>query len=88
MFVAAEEGKEEEGSKSLPVSVNSLIGSSQLAFTGVFAFLIVKQLFNHYTMKVVVLMTLGSVVLGLHMDCDIPKGESNGKYVLAFFMTN
>ncbi|CAN1292591.1 Purine permease 3 [Linum perenne] len=32
-------------------------------------------------------MTLGSVVLGLHMDQDVPKGESKQKYVLGFLIT-
>ncbi|CAL1371575.1 unnamed protein product [Linum trigynum] len=75
------------GTAYLPVSVASLVGSSQLAFTAAFAFLIVKQRFNHYTVNAVVLMTLGSAVLGFHMDGDIPKGESKGKYALGFFMT-
>ncbi|CAI0404867.1 unnamed protein product [Linum tenue] len=75
------------GTAYLPVSVASLVGSSQLAFTAAFAFLIVKQRFSHYTVNAVVLMTLGSAVLGFHMDGDIPKGESKGKYALGFFMT-
>lgn len=71
----------------LPVSVSSLLSSSQLAFTSIFAFFIVKQKFTHYSINAVVLMTFGSVILGLHMKGDRPAGESNGSYTLGFFMT-
>ncbi|WCJ43498.1 purine permease 3 [Euphorbia peplus] len=72
----------------LPVSVSSLLGSTQLAFTAIFAFLMVKQKFTHYSINAVVLMSFGSIVLGFHMKGDRPgSGESNGKYLLGFFMT-
>ncbi|CAL1391677.1 unnamed protein product [Linum trigynum] len=75
------------GASYLPVSVNSLVSSSQLAFTALFAYLIVKQNFTHYSINAVVLMTFGSVILGAHMDGDIPEGETKTKYVLGFVMT-
>ncbi|CAN0877317.1 Purine permease 3 [Linum grandiflorum] len=75
------------GTAYLPVSVVSLVSSSQLAFTAVMAFFIVRQKFTHYSINAVVLMTLGSVILGLHMDQDVPKGESHHTYVLGFFIT-
>ncbi|XP_059635530.1 purine permease 3-like [Cornus florida] len=75
------------GLSYLPISVSSLLGSTQLAFTAIFAFFIVKQKFTHYSVNAVVLMTFGSVVLGLHMNGDRPSGVSNGKYLLGFFMT-
>ncbi|CAI0549247.1 unnamed protein product [Linum tenue] len=75
------------GTAFLPVSVNSLVSSSQLAFTAVFAFIIVRQKFTHYSINAVVLMTFGSIILGFHMDKDVPKGEPLSKYVLGFFMT-
>ncbi|CAN1292587.1 Purine permease 3 [Linum perenne] len=75
------------GTAYLPVSVISLVSSSQLAFTAVLAYFIVKQKITHYSLNAVVLMTLGSVVLGLHMDQDVPKGESKQKYVLGFLIT-
>ncbi|CAL1358173.1 unnamed protein product [Linum trigynum] len=75
------------GASYLPVSVNSLVSSSQLAFTALFAYLIVKQNFTHYSINAVVLMTFGSVILGAHMDGDIPKGETKAKYILGFVMT-
>eukprot|EP00257_Ricinus_communis_P024798 XP_025012212.1 purine permease 1 isoform X2 [Ricinus communis] len=39
-----------------------------------------------YLYSFVVLMTFGSIILGFHMNGDVPNGESNGKYVLGFFM--
>lgn len=75
------------GGAYLPVSVSSLLSSSQLAFTSIFAFFVVKQKFTHYSINAVVLMTFGSVILGLHMKGDRPAGESNGSYTLGFFMT-
>ncbi|CAI0396709.1 unnamed protein product [Linum tenue] len=76
------------GTSYLPVSVSSLLGSTQLAFTAVFAFLIVKQKFTPYTVNAVVLMTFGSAVLGFHMDGGVvPRGESVERYALGFFMT-
>ncbi|CAK7347173.1 unnamed protein product [Dovyalis caffra] len=75
------------GLSYLPVSVSSILGSSQLAFTAIFAHVLVKQKFTHYSIKAVFLMIFGSVFLGFHMNGDIPSGESKGKYVLGFFMT-
>ncbi|XP_059637382.1 purine permease 3-like [Cornus florida] len=75
------------GLSYLPVSVSSLLGSTQLAFTAIFAFIVVKHKFTHYSINAVVLMTFGSVVLGLHMSGDRPTGESDGKYLLGFCMT-
>ncbi|CAN1792434.1 Purine permease 1 [Linum perenne] len=75
------------GTAYLPVSVNSLVSSTQLAFTAVFALIIVRQKFSHYSINAVVLMTCGSVILGFHMDKDVPEGEAMGKYVLGFFLT-
>ncbi|CAI0556802.1 unnamed protein product [Linum tenue] len=75
------------GTAYLPVTVISLVSSSQLAFTAVFAWLIVKQRFTHYSINAVVLMTFGAVVLGLHMGEDVPRGEPVGIYVLGFLIT-
>lgn len=75
------------GMSYLPVSVSSILGSSQLAFTAIFAYIIVKHKFTHYSINAVALMTFGSVILGFHMNGDRPSGESKGKYILGFFMT-
>ncbi|CAN1189181.1 Purine permease 3 [Linum perenne] len=75
------------GTAYLPVSVISLVSSSQLAFTAILAFFIVRHKFTHYSINAVVLMTFGSLILGLHMDEDVPKGQSHHKYVIGFFVT-
>ncbi|KAL3631883.1 hypothetical protein CASFOL_024867 [Castilleja foliolosa] len=75
------------GVAQLPVSTSSLILASQLAFTAVFAFLLVKQKFTAYSVNAVVLLTVAATVLGMHTSSDRPAGESSKAYLLGFFMT-
>lgn len=75
------------GVARLPVSTSSLIIAAQLAFTAVFAFLLVKQKFTSYTINSVFLLTIGAAVLALHTESDRPEGESNKEYVIGFVMT-
>ncbi|KAL5558568.1 hypothetical protein UlMin_034779 [Ulmus minor] len=71
----------------LPVSTSSLIIASQLAFTAVFAFFMVKQKFTSYSINAVVLLTTGAAVLALHTSRDRSKGETEKEYVVGFLMT-
>lgn len=71
----------------IPVSTSSLLFSTQLAFTAVFAFVIVRQKFSFYSVNCVVLMTLGACVLALHTSGDRPPGVSRRQYLLGFFIT-
>ncbi|BBG95809.1 purine permease 3 [Prunus dulcis] len=75
------------GVARLPVSTSSLIIAAQLAFTALFAFLLVKQKFTSYSTNAVVLLTIGAAVLGLNTSADRPKGESDKEYIAGFFMT-
>ncbi|KAJ8539456.1 hypothetical protein K7X08_013708 [Anisodus acutangulus] len=75
------------GMSYLPVSISSLLASTSLAFTAIFAYFIVKHKFTDYSVNAVVLMMFGSVILGLNMNGDRPIGESNQKYTLGFVMT-
>lgn len=75
------------GISYLPVSISSLLSSTSLAFTAIFAYFIVKHKFTAYSVNAVVLMMLGSIILGLHMNGDRPIGESNRRYTLGFVMT-
>ncbi|KAK9096989.1 hypothetical protein Sjap_022486 [Stephania japonica] len=75
------------GLRNIPVSTSTLLMATQLAFTAVFAFLMVKQRFTAFSVNAVVLLMLGSVILGLHSSGDRPSGVSNGEYVLGFVMT-
>ncbi|KAI3877566.1 hypothetical protein MKW92_053719 [Papaver armeniacum] len=71
----------------LPVSTSALLFSTQLAFTAIFAFIIVRQKFTFYSFNSVVLMTLGSVVLALNTSSDRPPGTTQQQYYLGFFLT-
>lgn len=75
------------GISYLPISIYSLLCTTQLAFTAIFAFFVVKHKFTHYSINTVVLMILGSAILGLHLDGDRPNGVSDNKYRFGFFMT-
>ncbi|XP_015934874.1 purine permease 1-like [Arachis duranensis] len=75
------------GVARLPVSTSALIIATQLAFTAVFAFLLVRQKFTPYSVNAVVLLTVGAGVLALHTRSDRPTGESTVEYVKGFVMT-
>lgn len=75
------------GMARLPVSTSSLIIATQLAFTAGFAFVLVKQKFNWYSVTAVVLLTVGAGILAVHSGGDRPVNESNREYVIGFLMT-
>ncbi|ERN02934.1 hypothetical protein AMTRI_Chr04g187180 [Amborella trichopoda] len=75
------------GLSYLPVSTSALLIASQLAFTALFALIVVRHKFTAFLTNSVVLLTLGSAFLGLGANGDRPKGLSNGRYFLGFFMT-
>ncbi|XP_020574414.1 purine permease 3-like [Phalaenopsis equestris] len=75
------------GVSYLPVSTSSLLISTQLAFTAIFAYFIVKQKFRASSINAVALLTFSAAVLGVHANGDRPEGESNTKYYMGFVMT-
>ncbi|XP_030542737.1 purine permease 3-like [Rhodamnia argentea] len=75
------------GMARLPVSTSALLIATQLGFTALFAFLLVRQLFTSYSINSVFLLTMGAGVLAMHSSSDRPKGESNREYYTGFFMT-
>ncbi|CAI0448509.1 unnamed protein product, partial [Linum tenue] len=75
------------GVSYLPVSTSSLIIASQLAFTAVFAFLLVKQKFTAFSVNAVFLLCLGAGVLAMHASGDKLANETKGQYFMGFFMT-
>ncbi|KAI3981165.1 hypothetical protein MKX01_032305 [Papaver californicum] len=75
------------GLSYLPVSTSTILFSTQLCFTAFFAWLIVKQKFTAFIINTVVVMTLGSVLLGINTDGDRPIGVSKSQYLLGFLLT-
>ncbi|KAH7847911.1 hypothetical protein Vadar_031541 [Vaccinium darrowii] len=75
------------GCARLPVSTSALVIASQLAFTALFAYILVKQKFTPYSINAVALLTVGAGILALHSSSDRPNGESSRVYYLGFFMT-
>ncbi|CAN6217998.1 unnamed protein product [Urochloa humidicola] len=75
------------GLEFLPVSTSAILISTQLVFTVSFAFLIVRQRLTPASVNAVVLLTVGAVVLGLHVSSDRPPGVTRGKYWLGFALT-
>ncbi|KAF7138172.1 hypothetical protein RHSIM_Rhsim07G0207500 [Rhododendron simsii] len=75
------------GLDRLPVSTSTLVIASQLAFTALFAFILVKQKFTLYSIIAIVLLTVGAGILAIHTSRDRPEGESSKEYYMGFIMT-
>ncbi|KAL3514233.1 hypothetical protein ACH5RR_026950 [Cinchona calisaya] len=76
-----------QGVAKLPVPTSALIIATRLAFTALFAFILVRQKSTPYSINAVVLLTIGAVVLALHTSNDRPKGVTKRDYFVGFFMT-
>ncbi|CAN0921288.1 Purine permease 3 [Linum grandiflorum] len=74
------------GVNYLPVSTSSLIIASQLAFTALFAFFLVKQPFTAFSVNSVFLLCVGAGTLAMHAGSDKPAHETNAQYLKGFFM--
>ncbi|MCL7033386.1 hypothetical protein MKW94_026885 [Papaver nudicaule] len=75
------------GLSYIPVSTSSLLYATQLCFIAFFSRLIVKQRFTAYIINAIVVMTLGSALLGINTDVDRPVGVSKAQYLLGFLLT-
>ncbi|KAJ0975989.1 hypothetical protein J5N97_017954 [Dioscorea zingiberensis] len=81
------------GSSYLPLSTSSLVSSSQLAFTAVFAAVIVRQRLTASAVNSVVLLTMGPVVLSLEggggerMEEEEEVKGTSGRYGEGLLMT-
>ncbi|PKA46258.1 Purine permease 1 [Apostasia shenzhenica] len=75
------------GSSYVPVSTSAILLSTQLGFTALFAFLIVRHKFTASSINAVVILTSASVVLGVDTNGhDRPEGESTAKFFSGFMM--
>ncbi|CAN4115190.1 unnamed protein product [Withania somnifera] len=75
------------GGSKLPVSTSSLLIASQLAFTAIGAFFIVKLKLTSYSINAVVLLTVGTILLGIRSSGDRPEGVTSKEYIIGFIMT-
>ncbi|KAM7260101.1 hypothetical protein ACFE04_015842 [Oxalis oulophora] len=71
----------------LPVSTSALIMASKLAFTAGFAYVLVKQRFDFYSINTIFLLTLAAGILAMDTNGDRPAGESSKEYIVGFLMT-
>ncbi|XP_020585124.1 purine permease 3-like [Phalaenopsis equestris] len=71
----------------LPVSTSSVLIATQLAFTAVFAYFIVRQRFTPFSINAVALLTVGAAVLAMHASSDRPAGVSVSGYWKGFALT-
>jgi drug/metabolite transporter (DMT)-like permease len=74
------------GTAYLPVSTSSILSSTQLAFTAVFALLLVRQRFTPFSVNAVVLLSVGAIMLGMNAGGDRPAGVSLAQYSAGFAM--
>lgn len=58
------------GVARVTISTSSLINTTELLFTAIFAFFLVRQKFTAYSVNAIVLLTLGAGVLAMHTSGD------------------
>ncbi|XP_019155812.1 PREDICTED: purine permease 1-like [Ipomoea nil] len=75
------------GMSKLPVTTQSLIYATELAFTAAFAFLLVRQRFTAFTLAAIALLTVGAGILAHGASGDRPAGEASREYVIGFVVT-
>ncbi|KAI3863370.1 hypothetical protein MKX03_023310 [Papaver bracteatum] len=75
------------GLSFLPVSTSSILISTQLIFTSLFARIMVQQKFSPFSINAIVVMTLGSILLGVGNIGDRPEGVTSLQYLLGFFLS-
>ncbi|KAI5066978.1 hypothetical protein GOP47_0017506 [Adiantum capillus-veneris] len=75
------------GLSYLPVSTNSLVCSSQLAFNAVFAYVLVGQKLSPFAINSVVVISTGTVLLGVSAENDRPSGTTQREYIIGVLVT-
>eukprot|EP00249_Psilotum_nudum_P000910 c13088_g1_i1 orf=558-1664(+) len=75
------------GLSYVPVSTSSLLFSSQLAFSALFSYFLLKRSFTPFILNSVVVITMGAVLLGIHSNSDRPAGTTKKQYIVGFVLT-
>ncbi|KAL4368920.1 hypothetical protein GQ457_05G035810 [Hibiscus cannabinus] len=75
------------GFEYLPVSVVSLISTSQLAFNALFSYFLNSQKFTPFIVNSLLLLTISSCLVVSNDSSDKPHGVSAGNYALGFICT-
>lgn len=75
------------GISYLPVSTNSLLCASQLAFNALFSFALVGKKITPCVINSVFAITIGAILLGLYAGSDRPQGTTEKQYILGFGVT-
>ncbi|KAI3854650.1 hypothetical protein MKX03_005246 [Papaver bracteatum] len=75
------------GLSVLPVSTTALLVTTQLIFTSLISLIWVKQKFTPYSLNPIVVIIMGSVLIGLSRSSDRPPGVTNSQYVFDFFIS-
>lgn len=75
------------GLSYLPLSTISLVCSSQLAFNAVFAYVLVGQKISAYVVNSIIVITTGTVILGVSAENDKPPGTTQKDYVVGLLVT-
>ncbi|XP_002961495.2 probable purine permease 5 [Selaginella moellendorffii] len=70
----------------LPASTSTLLASSSLAFTAIFAWLLVHKKLNASSVNSIAIMTAGAVILGLDSSSDRPPGTTSRQYLIGFVL--
>ncbi|KAI5059490.1 hypothetical protein GOP47_0025809 [Adiantum capillus-veneris] len=75
------------GSSYLPVSTNSILCASQLAFNALFAYLLVGQKMSACILNSIVIISIGTILLGTGSGSDKPLGTTEREYILGIVST-
>ncbi|KAI3873108.1 hypothetical protein MKX03_031484 [Papaver bracteatum] len=75
------------GLSFLPVSTSSLLVTTQLVFTSFFSFIWVKHKFTPYSINAIIVIIMGSILLGIRRAGDRPAGVTNSQYLLGFLIS-
>ncbi|KAI3907039.1 hypothetical protein MKW92_029469 [Papaver armeniacum] len=69
------------------IITSSLLIATQLVSTSFFSFIWVKQKFTPFSINAIVILIMGSVLLGIRRAGDRPPGVTSSQYLLGFFIT-